>query len=299
MRIQQLEYFIAIYKHGSFSAAADEMYISQSSISKSVISLEEELGIKLFQRDTRHVTLSPAGEKLLPYFEHMVDEYSMMKRIKQAKQSFELIRIGGVPVLSIYGITAQLLNFENAYHKYNIEISEIKTNEILNGIDDRTLDIGIVRLHLPIQSSTRRYKVFPLIDDRQVVVLPKGTAFSGRERIDLSELGDIPFVQINTDPLISAYHIEQIKQSIDNAIITLMNSKMDSIKQYILQKQCASLMMNRVAQSMSKSDTDIFELNEQTSLTLCAVVRSGSVSNGVGALVSFLRLKFAGLSEFQ
>ena len=65
MEIRQVQYFLSIVERGSFSAAADEHFISQSSLSKVIIALEKELGYPLFDRTKRKVSLTPAGDAFL------------------------------------------------------------------------------------------------------------------------------------------------------------------------------------------------------------------------------------------
>ena len=62
MTIAQIKYFLSVLEHGSFSEAAEEMYISQSSFSKQIKNLETELGVALFLRSNAKVSLTPAGE---------------------------------------------------------------------------------------------------------------------------------------------------------------------------------------------------------------------------------------------
>ena len=66
MTLQQLEYFLAAYRHGSFSAAAEELHMAQPSLSEQVRRLEAELGVELFRRLPRGLELTPAGRGALP-----------------------------------------------------------------------------------------------------------------------------------------------------------------------------------------------------------------------------------------
>jgi len=61
MDIKQIEYFVSIVETGSFGSAAEELYISQPSLSKQIIALEKELEVKLFDRSKRKIVLTDAG----------------------------------------------------------------------------------------------------------------------------------------------------------------------------------------------------------------------------------------------
>ena len=69
MTLQQLRYFLATADHGSFAGAADELLLKQPSIAEQMRRLEAELGVALFTRARRRLTLTPAGEALRPYAE--------------------------------------------------------------------------------------------------------------------------------------------------------------------------------------------------------------------------------------
>ena len=66
MELRQLKYFVEVGRLGSFSLASKSLFITQSTISQQIRKLEEELGVELLTRDTRHVTLSDYGEQFLP-----------------------------------------------------------------------------------------------------------------------------------------------------------------------------------------------------------------------------------------
>lgn len=74
MRLEQLQYFLEIATSGSISIAAENLYISQSALSRSIKGLEEELGVQLFLRAVDGVRLTAAGEKLLPYMREVLSK---------------------------------------------------------------------------------------------------------------------------------------------------------------------------------------------------------------------------------
>lgn len=76
MNFDQLKYFLTIVKTGSFSEAADEMFISQSSMSKQIKALEHELGIDLFKREHSKIYLTSAGKKFLDYAQNAIKDHN-------------------------------------------------------------------------------------------------------------------------------------------------------------------------------------------------------------------------------
>ena len=87
MELEQLRHFIAAAEAGSFSAAARALYISHSTICRSVSALEEELGVRLFERSSRDFRLTEAGEALLPQAQSLLDS------VEKVKENMKTLRL--------------------------------------------------------------------------------------------------------------------------------------------------------------------------------------------------------------
>lgn len=300
MTLQQISFFTAICRCGNFTMAADELYISQSSISKSIIALEKELGADLFVRTTRKIRLSEMGQLLLPYAMRIVQEYeNLLAYTAQTQRTCNhIIHVGGVPVLSIYGLTEVLMQFEMLHPRSSVDICEIKTADILSQIEGRSLDVGIVRLPLPLERKSQNLTVVPLIDDQQVLLVPKTNPLAGAGTISLDQASDLTFVQLNSDPLVAAYHVDGLKAVLPDAPVYLANTQLDTIKQYILQRGWSSLVMDKVAKCAFEPEVCSLKLSQPLCLTLCAVFRKDISNYAVWELIRFLRTQLSGKTSF-
>lgn len=301
MTLQQLSFFVAIHRCGNFTAAADELYISQSSISKSIIALEKELGADLFVRTTRRIRLSELGLRLLPYAMRMVQEYEgLLAYTAQTQRTCNhLIHVGGVPVLSIYGLTEVIMQFETRHPEFSVDICEIKTADILSQITGRSLDVGVVQLSLPLAQKPQDLTVVPLIDDHQVLLVPKTDPLADAGTVSLEQMRGRTFVQLNSDPLIAAYHVDWLKAALPDAPVYLANTQMDTIKQYVLQRGWSTLVMDKVAQYAFEPDVCSLTLSQPLCLTLCAVLRKDISNYAAWELVRFLRAQLSGKTHFS
>ncbi|EPZ43596.1 LysR family transcriptional regulator [Alicyclobacillus acidoterrestris] len=113
MEIHQLEYFLAIDKYGSFSKAALELCVSQSSISQQIQKLEAEIGTRLFIREPRKVRLSPAGEEFRHYAQKIIlDLEHCADAMQQFKQcTADRIRIGAIATMAYLGFDRIIKDF--------------------------------------------------------------------------------------------------------------------------------------------------------------------------------------------
>lgn len=132
MNLNQLKYFLAIVKTGSFSNAADDMYISQSSMSKQIKALETELGVDLFKREHSKVYLTEIGAEFAKYAEMTIKQHNdMLLYLDEfATKKSNTIRFGSIPVVSSYGISAQIAQFTTNYKPdVNVVIDMHETNQ--------------------------------------------------------------------------------------------------------------------------------------------------------------------------
>lgn len=301
MTLQQLSFFVAIHRCGNFTAAADELYISQSSISKSIIALEKELGTELFVRTTRKIRLSEMGLQLLPYAVQIVQEYdNLLAYAAQTQRTCDhAIQVGGVPVLGIYGLTEVIMQFETAHPGISVDICETKTADILSRLKGHELDVGILRLALPLERKPQDLTVIPLIDDRQVLLVPKTAPLAGAGTVCLEQTAGLTFVQLNSDPVVAAYHTDWLKSVLPDAPVCLVNAQLNTIKQYILQRGWASLVMEQVAKYAFEPDVCSLSLTQPLCLTLCAVLRKDMSNYAARELVRFLRAQLPGKTGFS
>src|SRR5512136_3042097 len=98
MEIRQIQYFLSIVDTGSYSAAAEEQYISQSSLSKVILALEKELAAPLFDRSKRKVSLTEAGEAFLRHARLLNANYKgMLVEMDGYKSSADSFSIAAIP----------------------------------------------------------------------------------------------------------------------------------------------------------------------------------------------------------
>lgn len=152
MTIDQISYFLAIQEYKSFSTAAEELCISLSSLSKHIKSLESELDTKLFERSSRTIKLTKAGEAFVPCAQRFLSTYQdillQMKEYSFVKE--KIINIGSIAVLTQYGLTSCIAAFKENYPDISINITEEEHDAVLTLLDKKEIDLAITRdTHLP------------------------------------------------------------------------------------------------------------------------------------------------------
>ena len=146
MNIRQLDTFVAIAQLGSFSAAARRLNASQSTISARIQELEAALGIPLFDRTQRAVSLSPKGRELLPHAQHAVSAFAEIHRRMSAPESVSgLIRMGVAELVAVSWLPQLMSSIRDVYPNLSMELSVLLTSEILERLHAGELDMAIIR----------------------------------------------------------------------------------------------------------------------------------------------------------
>jgi len=146
MNLQQMEYIIAVEQHRHFGKAAAACFVTQPTLSMMIQKLEDELGIKVFDRSRQPVVPTPAGEIVIGQARVILQEVHIMKDLlRQQKQNLTgELRVGVIPTLAPYLIPRFVNNFLEKYPEVHLSISERITDQVVRDLKNNDLDVGIL-----------------------------------------------------------------------------------------------------------------------------------------------------------
>ena len=197
MTFDQIQYFIAIAECNTYFDAAEELNISQSALSKQIIKLEKELGVALLDRSRRKASLTPAGETFYQDALALRRQYETMNRHMKKYQIFtgnkNELRVGTLPILTQYGLTAHFRQFTESHPDIHLILDEVEENDLKKGLLSSQNDLIICREQM-IADQSDISSVY-LADDELVTVLPVGHPLDGP--VSLSALADESFILMN------------------------------------------------------------------------------------------------------
>ena len=192
MEIRQIQYFLSVVEKGSFSAAADEHYISQSSLSKVIIAMEKELKVSLFDRSKRKVSLTEAGKAFLGHARKLNAAYkSMSIELDGYKSETDSFSIAAIPVLTQYGITTSIAQFRDAHPNIHLDLEEIDGLNILPALDEHRFDLAFTR-HNYLDHD--HYSSLEISKDKLLVVVSNKNRHAARSSISIKELSNDNFI---------------------------------------------------------------------------------------------------------
>ncbi len=169
MNLQQLKYIVAVNRFRNFARAADASNVTQPTLSAMIVKLEEELDLRIFERNNRSVTPTTAGEKIIRQAEKALLEVERIRAI--VLEDKELIggsfNLSVGPTIAPYILSKFIKHYREHYPSVALSIQELKANHMLDALLSGELDAGIAI------SGNERAGVFeiPLYTERFYVYL--------------------------------------------------------------------------------------------------------------------------------
>lgn len=197
MRIDFLgvEAFLAIAEAGGFQRAATNLNLSQTALSHRIRKLEVDLGVKLFTRSTRQVSLTPAGAELLPRARAMIEDLSRSYEDlrAQGRERQERLSIGCLPTIATMHLPALLREFSALRPEIGVRIHDNSAREIAALVESGEAEFGITVL------SAGRWdlETKPLIRERYVLLCPPDHPLAARPSVEWSDFEGLPLVRIS------------------------------------------------------------------------------------------------------
>jgi LysR family hydrogen peroxide-inducible transcriptional activator len=193
LNFQLLEQFVVLARTKNFTRAAEELHLSQSSLSRAIQKLEDQLGQPVFERKPRELVLTEAGELLLERAKSILyaveDLFCEVSQVGQKKR----VRLGAIPTIAPYYLPHFLGEFCKRYPDISVIVQEDTTENLIRRCEHGEIDVVI--LALPIEP--RHLSVEALFDEELMLVLPVDHELAKRKKIRPEDMGDYPFVMLN------------------------------------------------------------------------------------------------------
>lgn len=192
MDFDQLETFLEVARHASFSRAAEKRFRTQPAISSQIRALEEEVGAKLFDRSGGKVALTGAGKVFQQYAEQTLEA---RKTMLVTVAEMERVPRGEIVVGANEGTCLHILpevfaEFKKLYPEVGVQISRLERAKILESIIDNSVDFGVVSA--PVDD--KRLTVVTIHRDELVITAPPNHPLSRLKRATIAEIAQFPLL---------------------------------------------------------------------------------------------------------
>ncbi|HSX66660.1 LysR family transcriptional regulator [Nocardioides sp.] len=194
MRIEQLQYLLAVTEHGSVRRAAERLHVSQPAMSDALARLERELGVELLERQRSGARLSSAGRELLPRMSDVLEAVTRLRSAAAGEAAAgHALRIGSVHAATSVLLLPAVQRLRAARPQTSIDLRTLQQHEIVLGLLEGGLDFGLVNL-LDGDDVPAGLTAYELKRGRPVAVLPVDHPLADQEDVGADDLRAEPFV---------------------------------------------------------------------------------------------------------
>lgn len=309
MNTEFLKEFVVLAETKNFWEASERLYMNQSTLSKHIKSLENELGVELFTRTTRRVELTSYGQTFLPYARTIArtefEGTSAVKRLQNIENG--LLTIASIPSMPQYQITMFIAQFQQFYPDTTVRITEDDSNNLLEYLLNGTCELIFTRedkLTFEKNFMTNNQIIhIPYIKDRMVALMPKEHPLSCEESVTLQQLKNEHFCFIKEGSLMHDMCMEACQNAGFIPDIIFTSHRIDSILDMVTNQDCVALLMDKHMELPDNGPTRINvpwktipvspEINSQISLCYRT---DKPLSNPAQNFVDFCTSRLFGLS---
>ena len=288
MNINQLKYVLEVAGSSSMREASTKLYVSQPALSASIHDLEEEIGILIFERTNKGISLTDEGREFLSYAKKAVGQYEILKERYLSRDSDK----------EHFSVSTQHYNFaikaftdvirEMEPDKFIFSIHETKTKEVLEDVRSLKSEVGIVSFsgsnEALLKKLFRDYQLdfVPLMRRDTYVYVWRSHPFAARDKVSIDEMSDYPCVSFDqsdddnfylTEEAMADYAFDKMIRSDDRATSMEIIAELDG---YSIGSGMLS-GANAILQGLVA-----IKLKEEDPLTIGYITRKGSAMSAYG-----------------
>lgn len=203
MEISYLHEFAVLADTGNYMEAAEKLFLTQSTLTRHIQSLEKDLGASVFDRSTRHIDLSEYGKILLPYARQIssLQEEYQTKIYNQQRVDKGNLRIGSIPTMAAYRITNLIAEFQHIYPDISVDVLETDYTNMYNMLMSGQCDFAFLREY---DQSDPALEEITITKDHIVAIMAENSPVSRQAEhlsIELGKMKGQHFLLIGRDSM--------------------------------------------------------------------------------------------------
>lgn len=260
MDIRQLSYFAEVAKHKSFTKASQTLYLSQSTISKMIKNLEEELGVILIDRSGKQIELTDEGEIVFDYAQdilHRLDDLSAslydVMHLKKGK-----VKIGLPPVIGTLTFPSIMMEFRRQYPEIHLELAEVGAKKVEQYVEDREVDFGVVML--PVEET--KFDVVPFVQEDLWLLIHASHPLAKSRSVSLAELSEEDFLLLTDEFTLPHRVVDECRQAGFEPKISYQSSQWDFIAEMISKNLGVTLFPKSICERYHSDDVKTVPLSK-------------------------------------
>lgn len=232
MQLQQLVYFLAVARTRHFTRAAELTHVAQPSLSKQIHCLERELGSELFHRARGNVTLTPAGEVLVPFARRILTDVESAR--VQVHELAELrrgrLRLGATPSLCTGLLAQALARFRFRYPGIQLIIDESGSRDLVRQLADGAIDLAMITS--PVHRGDPTLDTIPILREQLTVAVPRAMDLD-LDSFRTEDLRDRPLVMFREGYDLRSMTLAACQRAGFQPQFTIEGGEMDAVLSFV------------------------------------------------------------------
>lgn len=262
MDIRQLSYFAEVAKHKSFTKASQTLYLSQSTISKMIKNLEEELQVVLIDRSGKQIELTDEGEIVFEYAQDILNRlddlsaslYDIM-HLKKGK-----VKIGLPPVIGTLTFPSIITEFRRQFPEIHLQLVEVGAKKVEQYVEDRTIDFGVVML--PVNET--KFDVVPFVQEELRLLIHASHPLANKPAVSIAELSEEEFLLLTDEFTLHHRVLDECMQAGFEPKISYQSSQWDFIAEMVSKSLGVTLFPRSICERFHSEDVKAVPLSQST-----------------------------------
>jgi len=193
MALDKYQTLMTVVDTGSLTRAAEQLDCTQSAVSHCLDALEKELGFAVLKRSRAGVRLTNEGERLLPAVRGLLGAAEQLRQTASSIRGLDsgTVRIGAFTSVAVHWLPPILKEFQHDFPKVDFRLLNGDYHDVEQWLTDGSVDVGFVALPSPVDC-----ECIPLMEDRLLAILPRGSRFESYPKFPLVECETEPFISL-------------------------------------------------------------------------------------------------------
>lgn len=240
MTMVQLSYYVEVVKQRNFTKAAEKLFVSQSTLSKSIRALENEFQAEFIGRRAKDLLITQDGLAFYDYATRILNYYhTQTQALEQTLRSAGgTLTLGLPPSAGTIYFSSLIYQFRQAYPETDLHITEVTSKSIRDLVDDGTLDLGVVIEPF----SDGRFYSQTVFRSEAVLVVPKQHPFAAESSVDFGSLKTERFLMVSRDYMYYDVMLERCNAAGFQPNIVFESSQWDLLLEMVANNQGISIL---------------------------------------------------------
>ncbi|NLO83915.1 MAG: LysR family transcriptional regulator [Clostridiales bacterium] len=289
MDINYISEFVILAETGNFMEAAEKLFISQSTLSRHIKTLEEDLGASVFDRTTRKVNLNAFGQLFLPYAKSISRiQYEYTSALGNAlNDEHGNVRIGSIPVMSQYKITDALMQFRNENPRFTLDIIEGDSLQLTKMLRSNQCDLAFIR---EWDDKDNEFNKILYATDTLAAIMPKGHPLAKENVIHLEQLRNESLMMLAKDTFMYSLCVRECQKAGFEPRVVFTGHRAENIIDLVRKGMGIALLMKTPIAFMNNADLKIIDIEPRVTTSISvAYPKAGQISTGAKHFLNLIK----------